>query len=141
MPIHVVVLDNYSKFSAGFVQGNCEYYDTDKKKALKGYFSNNVLIGSNNILILFTDTTFQYFIGQYINNKPNGDMIVYNFTENNISLNEITDTITVAKSNCVYAKGILISTSSTENIQVNISVAYKYINNISFMTSFTLVEV
>jgi hypothetical protein len=142
MPLHVVVLDNDSKFYGGLAQGNCEYYDTTKSKALKGYMSNSILVGPNNILILFTATTFQYFIGQYINdNKPNGNMIVYNFIGNGDPLNEIVDPITVSKSNCVYSNGTLVSTSFTENIQVNIEVTYKYINGVSFLISFTLVEV
>ena len=142
MPLHVCVLDNDSKFYAGLAQGNCEYYDTDKGKALKGFMSNSILVGPNNLLILFTSTSFQYFIGQYINNnKPNGNMIVYTFAGNDTPLNEILNPIDVQKSNCVYSNGVLVESSSSETIQVNLLISYKFLKDITFMIGFSLVEV
>jgi hypothetical protein len=142
MPLHVIALDNNSWFGSGLAHGHCEYYDTSKQKAMKGFFAKSVLTGSNNVLILFTNTTFQYFIGQYINNnKPNGSMVVYDFAGNGSSLYDINTPITVAKKSCTYSNGTLVSTQSSNNIQVNIVVNHKEVDGIVFMTGFTLTEI
>jgi hypothetical protein len=142
MPLHVIVLDNDSKFDSGVAQGNCEYYDTTKEKAMKGYFVNSVLTGPNNILILFTNTSFQYFIGRYINsNNPDGVLTVYNYSGNGTPLNELVSPITVSKQSCTYSNGVLVTVHSSQNIQVNVSVIYTNIHGTLFMTSFSLSEV
>jgi hypothetical protein len=141
MPLHVSVANDGSRFIAGLAQGNCQYFDTTKRKAMKGFFRNSILTGPNNILILFTYTTFQYFVGRYINdNKPNGNMIVYTFSGDGRDLRDISTPINVTKQECTYINGTLDSIISSQNIDVTIHVTYKIIDDVEFMTCFNMHE-
>lgn len=141
MTINVVVCDANSKFAGGLAQGCCNWYDTGKKIVMKGNFVHSKLTGSANTLINYTDTTFKYFYGHFANNLPDGNMIVYDFSGNGEPLDEIVGTITVQKKNCIYSAGNLVSTITTQDVQVNIEITYRTTNNTVFMTEFNVTEI
>jgi hypothetical protein len=141
MPIYISIQNNKGQFYGGLIQGYCDYYDSDKKIVKKGYFVNNNLTGPNNIIINYTDMTFKYYLGTFINNKLDGDVIIYQFNGINKILDDINQNIIVKKSNCKYSKGNLISINSSKDVNVNISVDYQIINEIKFMIKFTLIEI
>jgi antitoxin component YwqK of YwqJK toxin-antitoxin module len=140
MPVHVIVLDDQSSYN-GLMQGNCEYYDTDKMLVMKGNFINSILTDLSNILINYTDMSFRYYYGHFKNNKPDGNMIIYNFNGNGEPIDQIIGIINVEKLNCIYSNGQLISTINKQNIEVSINIEYKNIDETILMTKFDLLEI
>lgn len=118
MPIHVKSKGGVFK---GYMQGCGELYDSDTQTILKGTFNRGNLIGSDGILIDFTDTGFTYFIGTYDRNIPNGNMIVYEYT-GLTPLNQITIPIRVTKYHRIYSEGILISTLDMQYVYVSLKI-------------------
>jgi len=139
MPIHVKVINNEGSFNGVMINGHCNYYNTTDNIIMKGNFEMNKLAGTNNILIEFTDTSFIYYYGEFINNRPDGSIIVYEYTGSD-NLRDITS-ISVQKKNCIYDAGNLTSVISEESIMVNIEINYKYVNSNYFITEFILTEI
>jgi hypothetical protein len=138
MPIHIKL--NGGTYN-GFIQGDGEYYDSDTQTILKGTFDKGKLIGNDGILIDYTNNSFNYFIGSYDNNLPNGVMIVYKYNEDMIDdklpLDQLNSNVIVNKYECLYSEGELISSINIGTIGLNILIEYK--ETISkFICNFTL---
>ena len=140
MTIYVKVVENGS-FTGGFAHGKCEYFDTSNCTILKGQFVRSKLMGDNNIRIEYTDTTFKAYMGQFVNNQPDGNIMVYEFNGNGDLLHEIIGTITVDKINCIYASGTLSSVISSQSISCTINVVYKQLASSEYINVFDIVEV
>ncbi len=144
MPIYVKIIDNDGVFSGGFARGYCEYYDTNRDIVMKGHFSMNQLIGTGNILIEYTDTTFKYYFGEFKRNKPHGEIILCEFNGNGDLLDFIANTgvhISVLKKKCIYDEGVLKSLISSKTVSCVIDIKYKQIPGIEYMIDFKLKEV
>ena len=118
MTIHVKSKGGVFK---GYMQGCGEVYDSDIKTILKGTFERGNLIGSDGILIDYTDTGFTYFIGTYDKNIPNGNMTVYEYT-GSTPINQLTTPIRVTKYHRIYSEGILISTLDIQYVYVRLNI-------------------
>ena len=142
MPIYIEVIDETKGiFSGAIAQGDCNYYDTTKQIVMKGKFKSNKLIGRDNILIEYTDTSFKYYHGVFLNNKPNGNMIVYDFVGNGDLLRDIISDITVKKYNSIYENGSLIEIISEQDVTIRTKIMHKLIKPIEFMICFNVTEV
>lgn len=137
MPIHIKLNDSVFK---GYVQGLGEYYDSDTQTILKGYFNKGELIGSDGILIDYTDTGFTYFIGTYDENIPNGNMIVYSYTGSTL-LNQLEMPIQVIKSSCIYSQGTLISTLDEQYVYVYLNINNLNLSYCECICDFCLTEI
>lgn len=141
MPIYVKVIEGKGSFTSGFAQGYCEYFDTNNDIVMKGYFAHSQLIGNNNTLINYTDTTFKYYFGNFINNQPDGNVLLYEFNGNGDLLRNIVSSITVNKINAIYSVGELINEISSQPAKVIISIKYKQVATNEFMIEFNLQEI
>jgi hypothetical protein len=130
--IYVKVIPGKGRFS-GFAQGQCEYYNMVNHTIMIGTFRNSMLIGRNDMLVQFTDTSFTCFVGAYTNNQPNGNVVVYEYTgADKLS----TSTLLVDKINATYNSGTETARTSTEQVQVQLTIEYKN----TCIVKFSLVE-
>lgn len=140
MTVNVEVISG--SFNGVVMQGICNYYNTTNNTVMKGNFVNGKLTGTNNTFIEFTNTTFKCYIGTFLNNKPDGNIIEYEFMGNGDLLSDIISGISVTKRNCLYTNNICnILTETITTVSINIS--YKTIesSNDTFMTAFDIIEI
>lgn len=141
MPVTFKALDSNSKFVGLIPHGRCSYFDTDNKIVRTGTFSKNKLHGSNNILIEYTDTTFIYYYGDFIENKQHGNIILYEFNGNGTNTLELNGNILVQKKVCTYIDGILDEIILDTPTTVNINIKIINMNNNIFLQGFDINEI
>ncbi len=136
MPVYVKVVPGKGSFR-GTAQGQCEYYDMTNNIVMKGTFTNGILTGTGDILVRFTDTSFTYFIGAYVNNLPDGSVTVYEYN----GTEKLTPSIlTVTKFTAVYNAGTEISRTDVREVQISLAIQYKKIGIYTYIINFSITE-